>query len=101
MTQANWFFELERVQKSLIPWMTTENLSRLDGALNELTDPAESQCELLREHLEAARITLLGEMQEEYALNLRLASNALNCIADVKRRNRLKKLLDDLQSAKA
>ena len=80
--------------------MTTETLSRLDGALTELADPGESQCELLREHLEAARINLLGEMHEEYSLNLRLASNALNCIADAERRKRLKDLLDDLRLAR-
>ena len=81
--------------------MITDTLSRLDGALNELADPDESQCELLREHLEAARINLLGEMPEEYTLNLRLASNALNCIADRERRKRLQELLGDLQAAKA
>ena len=80
--------------------MSTDTLTRLDGALNELADPAESQCELLREHLEAARINLLAEVEDEYSLNLRLASSALNCIADAERRKRLKIVLDDLQSGK-
>ncbi|HLH38778.1 MAG TPA: hypothetical protein VKX39_06490 [Bryobacteraceae bacterium] len=76
-----------------------QTLSRLDGALDELSDPQETQCELLREHLEAARSNLLGEMREEYVLNLRLAANTLNCVADAQRRRRLKKLLDELQKA--
>lgn len=80
--------------------MSTQTLTQLDDALNELADPSETQCELLREHLEAARISLLGEMTEEYALNLGLASNSLNCVADPERRKRLTRLLHDLQPSK-
>jgi hypothetical protein len=71
-------------------------VSHLDEAINELSDPSESQCELLREHLESARIDLLGEMPEEYALSLRLALDALNCIANRDRRHRVHRILKDL-----
>lgn len=76
-------------------------VSRVDEAINEVSDPSESQCELLREHLEAARINLLGEMLEEYALDLRLSMDALNCIADSDRRERVHRILKDLLAAKA
>ncbi len=75
-------------------------VSLLDDAINEVSDPAESQCELLREHLEAARIDLLGAMPEEYALNLRMALDALNCIANGDRRERIDRILKDLLAGK-
>jgi hypothetical protein len=77
-----------------------QKITRLDDAITQVSDPSESQCELLREHLESARISLLGELQEEYALNLRLASEVLNCIADRERRDRVQRLIGELQSAR-
>ena len=75
-------------------------VSRLDEAINEVSDPSESQCELLREHLEAARIDRLGEMLEEYALNLRMALDALNCIVNRDRRERVHRILKNLLAGK-
>jgi len=49
----------------------TAELTQLDELINEVSTPAESQCELLREHLESARTYLLGAMREEYLLTLR------------------------------
>jgi hypothetical protein len=77
-----------------------QKITRLDDAITQVSDPSESQCELLREHLESAWISLLGELQEEYALNLRLASEVLNCIADRERRDRVQRLIGELQSAR-
>jgi hypothetical protein len=71
-------------------------LTRLDEAIDAVTDPSESECELLREHLEAARTDLLGEMRADYEFSLRLASEALNCIANHDRRQRVHKILGDL-----
>jgi hypothetical protein len=75
---------------------SNSTLTRLDEAINEVTDPAESECELLREHLETARTDLVGEMRAEYAMNLKLASEALNCIANRERRERVHRILDGL-----
>lgn len=81
--------------------MATEtNVARLDTAIHEVSDPSESQCGLLREHLESARASLLGERREECALTLRLASQALNCIASRERRERVERLIRELLSTK-
>jgi hypothetical protein len=67
----------------------TEELTRLDQILEELSSPAEAQCKSLREHLESARMSLLGSMPTEYALNLEMAGQALNCISDHSLRARI------------
>ena len=72
------------------------SLTRLDHAMNEVSEPSEGQCELLREHLESARTYLLGEMTEEYTLSLRLAAEAVNCISNEDRRHRVNEMIDDL-----
>jgi hypothetical protein len=72
------------------------DVTRLDAVIDEMTDPAESQCELLREHLETARTYLRGEMPDEYVLSLRLADDAVNCIASEERRQRLKRMIAGL-----
>jgi hypothetical protein len=98
---ARQLFEQLGVGRSLFDGMASnKKITRLDDAITQVSDPAESQCELLREHLESARTSLLGEMQEEYALQLRLASEVLNCIADRERRDRVQKLIGELQRAK-
>lgn len=71
-------------------------VERLDQLVDELSAPAETQCELVREHIEGARAGLLGGIVEEYALNLRLASETLNCISDPERRQRVGTVLHDL-----
>src|SRR5258708_38731032 len=74
-------------------------LTRLDKLIDSVSVPAESQCELLREHLESARTYLQGGMNEEYMLSLRLANETVNCIADERRRHRAAGMLGDLMSA--
>ena len=65
------------------------DLAQLDELLEELSGETEAQCELLREHLETARVYLVGAMPTEYALNLTLAREVLNCVADQNLRRRL------------
>ncbi len=72
------------------------DLDRLDALMDELGDPAESQCELLREHLESARHYLLGAMDLEYKLSLQLANEAIGCISDHERRNRVRHMIAEL-----
>lgn len=74
------------------------NLTRLDELINEISSPAESECELLREHLETARTYLQGAMPDEYLLSLRLANETLNCISDERRRTRAGELIDRLMA---
>ena len=72
------------------------DVTLVDAVMDELSDPAESQCELLGEHLESARTYLLGGMREEYILSLRLADDAVSCISNAERRSRVKRMIADL-----
>ena len=72
------------------------DVNLIDTAIDEISDPAESQCELLREHLESARHYLLGSAEREYVLSLQLAREALNCVADRDRKARVEKLIADM-----
>ena len=65
-----------------IPGEQKPELTRLDGILNELGQPNEVQCELLRAHLESARAYLLGAMPVEYRLSLQMAGASVNAVAD-------------------
>lgn len=71
-------------------------VERLDRLIDEIAMPQESECELLREHLESARTYLLGSMPLEYSLTLQLANQVVNCISNRARRERVKKAIDDL-----
>ena len=76
--------------------MAHEDAKRLDALIDEIAAPSESQCELLREHLESARTYLLGSLQAEYVLSLRLAQQSVDCISDRERQKRLKSGLEKL-----
>jgi hypothetical protein len=67
----------------------TNEITRLDGLLDELGNETGAQCELLREHLENARVYLAGLMPDEYALNLKMAEEVLNCVSDENLRRRI------------
>jgi tRNA/tmRNA/rRNA uracil-C5-methylase (TrmA/RlmC/RlmD family) len=71
----------------------THAIEIVDRMIDEVSDAAESQCELLREHLESARASRLGEMMEEYQLNLGLAKENTGCITDPPRRGRVEEAL--------
>jgi hypothetical protein len=55
-----------------------------------------SPCDLLLEHLDAARRNLLGSMPGEYRLSLQQAKDALACISDKNKRAEIKKKLQSL-----
>jgi hypothetical protein len=67
----------------------TDDIARLDGLLDELGKETEAQCEVLREHLESARLYLVGLMPAEYAFSLKMAEEALNCVSDHNLRKRI------------
>jgi hypothetical protein len=71
----------------------TEELVRLDELLEELSKETGAQCELLREHLVSARTSLIGSMPAEYALNLRMAGEALSCVSDQNLHARIKEFI--------
>lgn len=77
------------------------DVSRLDHVIDEVSDPRYSQCELLREHLEAARAYVMGDMPVEYRLTLRLAMEALDCITDHADRHHIKDTLAGLLEGKS
>jgi hypothetical protein len=68
----------------------SQELAQLDGFLSELAKETEAQCELLREHLEAARDYLVGAMPAEYRFNLKLAGETLDGVEDKDLRDRLR-----------
>lgn len=74
-------------------------LSRLDGLLEELGQATEAQCELLREHLESARVYLVGSMPTEYALSVQMAGEALSCVNDPGLRTRIQAFLQEQYDA--
>jgi|SRR5579883_1926151 len=83
-----------RSQTDMMP--LTTGVDELDAMINDVSDPSESQCELLREHLEMARNYRLGAMKREYAVTLQLARQIENCIANPERRERVKRMIDRL-----
>jgi hypothetical protein len=79
--------------------MTTDvnhAIESIDRMIDEVSDARESECELLREHLECARASRLGEMTEEYYLGLILAMEVTGCITDQPRRRRIEEALRGL-----
>jgi hypothetical protein len=71
-------------------------IESIDRTIDEVSDAHESECELLREHLESARASRLGEMTDEYYLTLRLAMEVTGCITDQPRRQRVEETLRGL-----
>ena len=71
----------------------TRDVFQLDGLLEELGKEGGVQCEALREHLESARIYLMGLMPAEYALSLQLAGEALSCVSNVDLRARIEEFI--------
>jgi hypothetical protein len=67
----------------------------IDDFISRLDGESGSPSSLVREHLEAARSTLLNSMPDEYALNLKLAKDALAEIPDGDLRSRISRFIDD------
>jgi hypothetical protein len=74
------------------------DVTQLDRVINDVSDPRETQCDLLREHLESARNYVLGNMEEEYQLSLRLALEAVDCVVDPEVRHRANETLSALMA---
>ena len=75
---------------------STHAIESIDRMIDEVSEACESECELLREHLESARAARLGEMTEEYHLNLILSMEVTGCITDPQRRQRVEETLRGL-----
>ena len=67
-----------------------DELSEEHGRDNSDNSP---KCALLREHLESARVYLVGLMPAEYALSLKMAEQSLDCVSDSNLRNRIEKFI--------
>jgi len=76
----------------------TDEIARLDGLLNELGTETEAQCEVLREHLESARVYLVGLMPAEYAFSLKMAEEVLDCVSDQTLRTRIEDFIHERKS---
>lgn len=74
-----------------------ELIATLGGA--DASTLSEGPCELLLEHLQAARRGLLGSMAGEYRASLNFAKECLSCITDKGVRTEAKKILQGLLSA--
>jgi len=57
--------------------------------------------ELLREHLDGARVNLVGMMPIEYAFSLKMSFEALNCVSDRERRARLEEFIFESEGRQA
>ena len=68
------------------------------GGSSDVGRQSGGSCDLLLEHLQAARWNLLGSMPGEYRLSLQLAKESLACISDrsarAKTRERLVSLIE-------
>ena len=71
----------------------SEDLVRLDQLLDELGTPTGTPYTLLREHLESARVYLVGLMPAEYAFRLRMAEEALDGVSDRDLRERIQEFI--------
>jgi len=86
--------------------MTSENRQQLEGLIlkiggaNDACRHTKGSCELLLEHLHAARRNLLGGMLQESRHNLDQAKESVVCILDVKMRADIKKSLQSLLDPK-
>lgn len=69
-------------------------IARIGG--NDVGIPSDGPCQLLLEHLRAARRDLLGCMSGEYRVNLQLAKEAISCILDKSTRTEAKDSLRNL-----
>ena len=72
-----------------------QSLTKLDELMSDLAAANEAQCELLREHLEGARVYLVGCMPVEYRLSLELAEEALNCVTNDELRQRIESFIQN------
>jgi hypothetical protein len=68
---------------------TDDDLSKQAGQRQE----DGMKCALLREHLESARVYLIGLMPTEYALSLKMAEESLDCVSDTNLRNRIEEFI--------
>jgi hypothetical protein len=72
------------------------DLTKLTDLIQELRDSNQNQRDLLIEHLESARICVLGGMPEECRLSLELAGDVCNTLQDESLHKRAKALIQDL-----
>jgi hypothetical protein len=66
------------------------------GGSNDAGTRSRGPCDLLLEHLQAARRNLLGSMPGEYSLSLQQAKESVACISDKSARTAIKKRLRSL-----
>jgi hypothetical protein len=72
----------------------SSQLALLDDLLTQLASETEASSDLLREHLESARQSLVGAMPAEYRFNLKLAYETLHTVVDQKLRLKLERFIE-------
>jgi len=86
-------FQAADREAGIMQSVQAKDLARLDEILEQLDPDKQSDCELLREHLQSARASLVGSMPAEYALSLNMAADSLNCISDQTLRARIQNFI--------
>lgn len=83
--------------------MTIEDSdNRINDLLSLLAQCADSPSkQLAREHLECARVYLLGAMNAEYSMSLDLIRKAVSGIPEDPARKDARRILDDLMNTEA
>jgi hypothetical protein len=71
------------------------------GGSNDAGRRSKGPCDLLLEHLQAARRDLLGSMPSEYSVSLQQAKDSVACISDKNARTEIKKILLSLIDSEA
>ena len=66
------------------------------GDSNDAGRRSKGRCDLLLEHLQAARRDLLGSMLGEYGLSLQQAKDSVACISDKNARTEINQILRSL-----
>ena len=69
------------------------DVSEIEGLLRDLAGRDDTSESLVRERLESARFYLMGSMPAEYAMNLKLAQEALPGIKDKELHSRVDSFL--------
>ena len=72
---------MSQSENNPLQWDRVHTAGALENLVQELTDRPGAEA-LMREHVEAARIALLGSMTREYRFNLDLAKELLPDLED-------------------
>jgi hypothetical protein len=100
LTETHLLYAWGRFRNPTIAIQTQVDLSSLDRIIEEVVnDPAESECNHLKENLERARDYQIGAMPQECLPSMQLAKMRVDCVSDDNRRRRISEMIGKLLTA--